>query len=351
MMAIDEWSVARTKHAFVHLNGVLVALGVCLFSMGLYVFNDPHLAKMHGQNDMERACVGVMHLGAALLLVAALGCCVVVRQSGLHLKVFVLALLLMVLLQLRHALYLHGLFASADAAACHGAIAAADAHPTPSAKAAADGACRAFRASAMWTGAYAVWQQLWAEAMKPLPDEGAQALLQSVQDAGSCCGFGERARCAPDATKVAWELGAAVEPRQRCARHPGSAHVGEYCFSVADRFGSFSQHCSLHTQWDFAYGTYDGCQDKNQASGHGCAAELTLYMNDWIRSSLRWGWLVVLAEAATALAALRLLLALAANRERELAKMESGVGGGAANAYQTVPQAAGGVASGHSLSI
>ena len=168
MMAIDEWSVARTKHAFVHLNGALVAMGVALFSMGLYVFNDPHLAKMHGENDMERACVGIMHLGVTLLLIAALGCCVIVKQSGRHLKVFVLALLLMVLFQLQHAWYLHELFNAPSAGACHSAIARANAHHTPSAKAAAEAACRAFRASPMWFGAYAVWQQLWAEA-KLLP--------------------------------------------------------------------------------------------------------------------------------------------------------------------------------------
>ena len=76
-------SLARTKHAFSLLNGALVFFGAAIGIMGVYLYSDPHLSEMHGENDIGYVCWGVMSLGAALLVTAALGCkLIVVARHG-----------------------------------------------------------------------------------------------------------------------------------------------------------------------------------------------------------------------------------------------------------------------------
>ena len=331
-------SLARTKHVFSLLNGALVFFGAAIGIMGVYLWSDPHLSEMHGENDIGYVCWGVMSLGAALLVTAAFGCKLIVTQGRAEVRCFCLVLSVIVVVQLYYEWTLRSMFMSNDVAQC----AHADVDGTASTQSAL-AACRRFASSHTWTGAYAVWQQLWAEGMKALPDSSAQSVLQQVQDSGRCCGFGDRSQCRADPTPFVWLAGAPREPRQRCAH----AAPNEYCFSVAQG-GTYASHCSIKTEWDFAYGTFDGCIEANQRSGRGCAAVFALFINRRVRVALDWAWVVLLFEIAIGICAARLLLALAE------ADRECVVGSGShAHSYQTVPSNGGGgsVASGSTLSI
>eukprot|EP00937_MAST-01D_sp_MAST-1D-sp2_P006125 g6125.t1 len=325
--------LSRAKHLFAMLNGGLVAAGTLVFIMGLYVYTDPHLSEMHGEDDMAIVCVRVMALGGGLLALAALGCKVIVGQERSHVDAFCGAVCVLALLQVYYGGRLSTVFASADLDAC------AHSH-----SASGRTACDRFARSRAHVGAYVLWQQMWSEAMKPLPDTSAQSVLQQVQDAGKCCGFGDQKQCRSDRTPTQWLDGARAEPRQRCTKVPGAPT--EYCYNIAQG-GSYIAHCSIKNQWDFPYGAFDGCQERNQRSGRGCAAHFALYVNAAARRALQWCSLLLLLEAAAGAVALRLRAAL-------VCAAQGGGNGGGSSSYQTVPGADGGgdgVASGQTLSI
>jgi hypothetical protein len=224
-----------------------LACGLC--AMGMYIVTDPHLEDMYGSHDISQLCHWIIGIGVCLLLVSIGGCHVIQKGSKLALQLYIGLLVSMVVVHVGAAFKVYDMTSSDVLDTC---IAGSQA------------ACTAFQSTKMHLASYFLWQQIWAEAMKPKPDVSAQAVLQYVQDEGKCCGFGHRKTCVADLTKATW-LASRREPKQQC-----SVDVpDEYCYNVASTSGSYHARCHIKSEWDFPYGTYDGCQEKNQKSGQG----------------------------------------------------------------------------------
>jgi hypothetical protein len=270
-------------------NGLLLSVGAGLTAVAIYVITDPHLGNMYGATEISQMCYAFLCVGMYLLGAALLGCYAIARKER---KIIFYYLSMLGCMALGHIICGHAMYSATDSSLVDRCISSNVGQNLNSEQ------CNEFRSSKAYVSSYFLWQQVWAEAMKPMPDVSAQNILQEVQDEFKCCGFHHKKSCKKDMTPAEWMIDR-KQPRQRCSEQ----HPNEFCYNLAHSDGSFVSHCSIRTEWDFPYGTYDECQVKNQQSGLGCAIHFTRFMNATIRRSVDMSYWLVVCESICIMAA------------------------------------------------
>jgi hypothetical protein len=265
-------------------NGLLLAVGAGLTAIAVYVITDPHLGNMYGATEISQLCYSFLFVGMSLFAAAILGCYAIARKER---RIIYYYLSMLGCMAVGHIICGHEIYATTDSFLVDRCLGSVQSGQNLNSE-----ACNEFIHSKAYISSYFLWQQVWAEAMKPMPDVSAQNILQEVQDEFHCCGFHDKKSCHQDLSLAKWMIDG-TQPRQRCSEQ----HPAEFCYNLAHSDGHFVSHCSIRTEWDFPYGTYDECQDKNQQSGKGCAVHFTRYMNSTIRKSVNRSYWIVFCEA------------------------------------------------------
>ena len=208
MSGVHRKNLRTARIVLIAANGLLLSVGAGMTAVALYVVTDPHLGNMYGATEISQLCYGFLFVGVCLFATAILGCLAIQKKER---KIIFGYFSILSVLAFGHIIFGHYLYTCTDSYLVDRCLSSGSMQSTQ---------CDEFRSSKAFTSSYFLWQQVWAEAMKPLPDVSAQNILQDVQDKYSCCGFHDKKACKQDLTPADWMIDS-KQPKQRCSEeHP-----------------------------------------------------------------------------------------------------------------------------------